>query len=62
MKLFTNIIYILIIFLKTGNLLSDNNLFNVNNIELEEKQSLSSKQLANKAIEKGYNQLIERIL
>ena len=62
MKLFTNIIYILIIFLKTGNLLSDNNLFNVNNIELEEKQNLSSKQLANKAIEKGYNQLIERIL
>ena len=62
MKLFTNIIYILIIFSKTGNLLSDNNLFNVNNIELEEKQNLSSKQLANKAIEKGYNQLIERIL
>ena len=62
MKLFTKTIYILIIFLKTGNLLSANNLFNVNNIEIEEKHNLSSKQLANKAIEKGYNQLIKRIL
>ena len=38
MKLFKKITIILIIFLKTGNLLSDNNLFNVNNIELEKKR------------------------
>ena len=37
MKLFIKTTFILIIFLKTGNLLSDNNLFNVNNIEVEKK-------------------------
>ena len=62
MKLFKQITLILIIFLKTGNLLSENNLFNVNNILLEKKENTSSKQLANKAIKKGFNQLIERIL
>ncbi len=62
MKLFKQITLILIIFLKTGNLLSENNLFNVNNILLEKKENTSSKQLANKAIKKGFNQLIDRIL
>ena len=62
MKLFKQITLILIVFFKTGNLLSENNLFNVNNILLEKKENTSSKQLANKAIKKGFNQLIERIL
>ena len=62
MKLFIKIILILIIFFKTGNLLSDNNLFNVNNILLEEKENTSSKQLANQAIKKAFKKLTERVL
>ena len=50
MKLLKQIIFILVIFLKTGNLLSDNNLFNVNNIILEKKGNYSTKELANQAI------------
>ena len=38
MKLFKLIILILMFFSKTGNLLSENNLFNVNNILLEKKK------------------------
>ena len=56
------IIIILIVFFKTGNLLSDNNLFNVNNILLEEKENTSSKQLANQAIKKAFKKLTERVL
>ena len=62
MKLFKKTAFILIIFLKTGNLLSDNNLFNVNNIELEEKGNISSKQMADKAIKQGFDLLIKRVL
>ena len=52
MKLLKQIIFILVIFLKTGNLLSENNLFNVNNIILE-KAKYSTKELANQAIEEA---------
>ena len=38
MKLYLLITYILIVFLKTETLLSENNLFNVNNIKLEKKR------------------------
>ena len=38
MKLYKQIIFILIIFFKTETLLSENNLFNVNNIEVEKKR------------------------
>ena len=62
MKLFKQTTFILIIFLKTGNLLSDNNLFNVNNIEIEKKGNISSKQMADKAIKKGFDLLIQRLL
>ncbi len=62
MKLFTIIILILVIFFKTGNLLSENNLFNVNNILLEKNDNDSSKQLANKAINEAFNVLIKKIL
>ena len=62
MKLFKKTTFILIIFLKTGNLLSDNNLFNVNNIELEKKGNISSKQMADKAIKQGFDLLIKRVL
>ena len=51
MKLLKQIIFIVVVFLKTGNLLSENNLFNVNNIILEKKAKYSTKELANQAIE-----------
>ena len=62
MKLFKHLLVILIIFLKTGNLLSDNNLFNVNNILIEKKDKETNQQLTNRAIKKGFEQLIDRIL
>ena len=62
MKLYKQIIFIIIIFFKTETLFSENNLFNVNNIELEKKDKLSNNELADKAIYKGFKQLISRIL
>ena len=62
MKLFLQIFFTLVIFLKTGNLLSENNLFNVDNIIIKKKDGDTSEQLANKAIKKGFDQLIDRLL
>ena len=62
MKLLKQILIILIVFFKTGNLLSENNLFNVNNILINKKDKLSNSQLANKAIKKAFDQLSKRIL
>ena len=62
MKFYKLIIIILIVFLKTETLLSENNLFNVNNIQLEKKDGTTNKALADLAIKKGFNQLISRIL
>ena len=63
MKLFKKkLLVILIIFFKTGNLLSENNLFNVNNILINKKDNLSNNQLADKAIKKAFDQLTKRIL
>lgn len=62
MKFYLLIIYILIVFLKTETLLSENNLFNVNNIKLEKKGNTTNNSLANKAIKKGFNQLINKII
>ena len=56
------LIFILIVFFKTGTLFSANNLFNVNNIQLEKKDKISNNALADKAIIKGFTSLIERIL
>ena len=55
-------LFILVIFFKTGNVLSENNLFSVNNIEILADSSVDNKTLANKAIIKGYKELIKRIL
>jgi hypothetical protein len=62
MKFYKQIIFILIIFLKTETLLSQNNLFNVNNIKLIKKDKISNSVLADQAIKKGFRQLITKIL
>ena len=62
MKLYKQLIIILIVFFKTETLFSENNLFNVKNILVEKKDKITNKQLANRAIEKGFKQLIARIL
>ena len=62
MKLFKKLIFILIIFLETETVFSENSLFNVNNISLEKKDKITNNQLANKAIKKGFDQLTEKIL
>ena len=62
MKSHKLIILILIVFLKTGNVLSDNNTFNVNNIELEKDGKITNTQLANQAIKDGFKNLIQKIL
>ena len=61
MKLYKLIIIILVVFLNTKTVLSEKNIFNVNNIELE-KTNISNTEAANKAIKKGFDELIERIL
>ena len=62
MKFHKLIIFILIVFLKTGNVLSDNNIFNVNNIELKKEGKVTNALLANQAIKEGFKNLIEKIL
>ncbi len=59
---FYKLILILIVFFKTGNVLSDENIFNVNNVEIIKKNANSNEDLANQAIIKGFNELIEKIL
>ena len=62
MKSFKLIFVILVIFFKTGNVLSEKNLFNVNNIEVEKKTSQKNEKLAEQAIKLGFLELINRIL
>ena len=62
MKLFKQIFFILVIFLKTETLFSENKLFNVNNIEIKKKDKITNKVLADKAIREGFNQLKTKIL
>ena len=62
MKSHKLIIFILIVFLKTGNVLSDNNIFNVNNIEIKKEDKTTNALLANQAIKEGFKNLIEKIL
>ena len=62
MKLYKQIIFILIVFFKTETLFSKSNLFNVNNIQIEKKGNIKNDKLAEQAIKKGFNQLITRIL
>ena len=62
MKLYKQLIIILVVFFKTGTLFSQNNLFNVNNIELIKKDKITNSMLADQAVKKGFDQLTNRIL
>ena len=62
MKLYKQLVIILVVFFKTETVFSENKLFNVNNIELEKKDKISYNKLADQAIKKGFKQLINRIL
>ena len=55
-------IFIIVCLFKTETLLSDNNIFNVDNISLDSKEFKSHEEMLNKAFKKGFNQLIEKIL
>ena len=56
------LIILVIFFFKTGNVLSQNKLFNVNNIEITNKSNGKIEVLADRAIKQGFEQLIQRIL
>ena len=62
MKPFKLYLIILIVFLKTGNVLSNTDIFDVNNIEVEKKGKVNNELLANQAIKKGFKELINKIL
>ncbi len=62
MKLFKQIIIILVVFFKTETLFSQNNLFDVDNIKIEKNNNITNDALANNAIKKGFNQLTKKIL
>jgi len=62
MKLNKLIFCILFFFFKTGNVLSDNDIFHVNNIEIDKDSKVSNKEFSNKAIEKAFYKLIDKIL
>ena len=62
MNYYKLILIILVVFFKTGNVLSISNIFDVNNIEVEKKGKISNEVLANRAIKKGFKELINKIL
>jgi hypothetical protein len=62
MKNLVFICSILIILFKTGNVLSDNNIFNVNNIEINKETSENKEKLVNTAFQKAFDELINRLL
>ena len=53
---------ILIIFFKTGNVLSNNNIFNVNNVEIAKETSKNKEELVKQAFQKSFKELINRLL
>lgn len=56
------IFYILIILFKTETVLSDNKIFNVNNIEINKENSKNTEKLVFEAFKNGFNKLINRLL
>ena len=62
MKIFILIFIILMIFLKTGNVLSDSDIFTVNNIKINKNTLKNKEDLINVAFKKGFLKLNEKIL
>ena len=62
MKIFILIFCILIILFKTGNVLSNNNIFNVNNVEINKEISKNEEILVNQAFKKAFEELSKRLL
>ena len=62
MKIYKSLLIILVIFLKTGNVLSSENIFSVNNIQIDRNKELSNEQIANQAIKNGFKELTSKIL
>ncbi len=54
--------FILSILFKTGNVLSNNNIFNVNNVEISVENSKNKEKLVNQAFRKGFIKLTKRLL
>ena len=52
---------ILIILFKTGNVLSDNNIFNVNNVEINKEIYKNKEKIVDKAFEKAFEELSKRL-
>ena len=62
MKKFLLFFYILVFLLKTGNVLSNNSIFNVNNIQIDKKLYKNTDNFLDKAFKKGFEKLSKRIL
>ncbi len=62
MKFYLFITSILIVLFKTGNVLSDNNTFNVNNITISGKNSNNKQKIVNMAFKESFDKLISRLL
>ena len=61
MKFYNLIIFIIIFFLKTGNVLSENTIFSVNNIIIQSGKYRNHQEFLDQAYKEGFYQLIERI-
>ena len=62
MNKITFITVIIVFFLKTGNVFSNNNIFYVDNIIIKNDKNYSKNELVNKAFKKGFKKLINKIL
>ena len=62
MKSFKYLVFILVIFLKTGNVLSESTLFNVNNVEISANITANNQLFVNEAIKKGFNEMVNKVL
>ena len=62
MKKFIFLSIIIGVLFKTGNVLSDNNIFNVNNIEISKEFSKNKREIVNQSFKKGFDELVKRLL
>ncbi|MDC1092681.1 hypothetical protein OAS35_01085, partial [Pelagibacteraceae bacterium] len=62
MKFYKLILIILIVFFKTGNVLSNTSIFDVNNIKITKNNKASNQTIADQAIKKGFKKLLKKIL